>query len=264
MTRNRRVGFCCAALLASAAPARSQTQVSVLPDVSVHLKAARYAPSDLAFRWDGWIGAGASLVRAHDTTVYFTADLETIIGGEKRTFDANQANYQLEAGVRHDWTDTSVAAVFHHVSRHVVDRPKTQAVDWNNVGVRATRRFRRGEDYARLTVAIDRTIQHSFVRYGWEFMARGDMDVISDPSGAAYVLAELRAVTEPKAETGRGGFLDATIEGGYRFRRERRALQLFAAYEHRNDVFVESREARNRALVGFRITLGDGESHPGH
>ena len=74
------------------------------------------------------------LVRVRDTTAYFTADVETIIGDTLRTFDANQANYHLEAGLRQRVGRGAATLFFHHVSRHYVDRAKTQAVDWNILG----------------------------------------------------------------------------------------------------------------------------------
>ena len=44
-------------LTMAGAPAMADT--ILLPDVSVHLLAAHYAPVDTDFRWVGWIGAGA-------------------------------------------------------------------------------------------------------------------------------------------------------------------------------------------------------------
>ena len=86
-----------AALCLAGAPSIA---AELLPEVSVHLRAAHYAPAPPDFDWQGWIGAGAGLARFAGTTVYFTADVETIIGHELRTFDANQANYHLESGFR--------------------------------------------------------------------------------------------------------------------------------------------------------------------
>src|SRR6058998_225639 len=100
----------------AAVPAIAETVL--LPDVSVHLLAAHYAPVDTDFRWVGWIGAGAGLVAVGGVTAYFTADVETIIGNTRRTFDANQANYHLEAGLRRRLGERhETAIVFHHVSR---------------------------------------------------------------------------------------------------------------------------------------------------
>ena len=86
-----------AILCLAAAPA---AYAELLPEVSVRLLAARYVPARTDFHWQGWIGAGAGLVRVRGTTAYFDADVETIVGDTLRTVDANQANYHLEAGIR--------------------------------------------------------------------------------------------------------------------------------------------------------------------
>jgi hypothetical protein len=121
-----------------AAAAASADPPAFLPEAFARLKAARYVPADDDQAWTGWIGAGADLLRAGRVTVELTADVETIIGRERRTFDANQANYHLAGAARIGVGRYEVAPFFHHVSRHVVDRPKTQAVDWNVLGARAT------------------------------------------------------------------------------------------------------------------------------
>ena len=130
-----------AAFVLTLAGAPAMADTVLLPDVSVHLLAAHYAPVDTDFRWVGWIGAGAGLVEVGGVTAYFTGDVETIIGNTRRTFDANQANYHLEAGLRRRFGEQHEAAiVFSHVSRHVVDRVKVEAVDWNILGVRGAGR----------------------------------------------------------------------------------------------------------------------------
>jgi hypothetical protein len=75
---------------------------------------------------------------------YIVGDVETIIGSTRRAFDASQANYHLETGGRWLWHGVTVNPFFHHVSRHLSDREKEQAVDWNMLGVRADARFSPG------------------------------------------------------------------------------------------------------------------------
>ena len=91
-----------AGLLSALAPPPSPraADVELLPDVSVHLEAARYQPTEADLHWTGWIGAGAGLARVDAFTGYFTADVEIILGWERRPFEATQANYHLELGVR--------------------------------------------------------------------------------------------------------------------------------------------------------------------
>src|SRR5262245_24744903 len=105
--------------------------VQLLPDITATLEGAYYVPSEDAFVWDTWIGAGAGLLRVKTSTLYISADVETILGRERRPFDANQVNYHLEGGARIDVGRHRIGPFFHHVSRHVVDRPKTTLADWN-------------------------------------------------------------------------------------------------------------------------------------
>ena len=247
-----------AAMIAAAAGALAAVPAAgaeILPEVSVHLRAARYVPTRTDFHWQGWIGAGAGLTRFGGTTPYFTADVETIIGNTLRAFEANQANYHLEAGVRQRLGDATATVFFHHVSRHYVDRPKVQAVDWNLLGVRLATPLRTGTHPVRATASVGHTTLASLVGYRWEVTAEVDAQPARIGSAALFVRANVRAVTvDPDPALDRGGFVDASVECGPRWERDGRAIDLFASLERRNDVFLESPGRMNRALLGFRIS----------
>ena len=250
-------------LLGGLPPSRLRAQDGELfPEVSVQMMAVRYAATEDAFVWDGWIGAGAGLLRIKRVTGYFTADVETVIGREKRTFDANQAAYHVELGARARVGRHVIGPFFHHVSRHVVDRPKTDAVDWNIVGLRAAGPLPDGFPVpGRYAASVGQAVQRSTIGYRWEVTALVGADVVTAPWGAAYLLASVRAVTaEERPRFPRGGFLDFVGEGGLRFPRGGRNLAVFVAYEHRNDVHVEMPGVKDRALVGLRIGFAPGGS----
>ena len=240
-------------LTAAGTPAIADTVL--LPDVSVHLLAAHYAPVDTDFRWVGWIGAGAGLVQVGSVTGYFTADVETIIGNARRTFDANQANYHLEVGARRRLGEQHEAAiVFNHVSRHVVDRVKVEAVDWNLVGVRVSGR-RAGRIPLAYVVGLGHTTLASLVGYRWEATGHLDAAVVSGEKAEAYVAGNVRYMTVQRSDAfPRGNFLDRSGEAGVRWRRGGRTLETFAAWQHRNDVFIQRPGTWSRALFGFRIS----------
>src|SRR5262245_53319653 len=126
-----------AVLVLALSPALGRSdEVQLLPDLSANLEGAYYVPAEDAFVWDTWIGAGAGLLRVQTATAYISADIETVLGRERRAFDANQVNYHLEGGLRFEIGHQALGPVFHHVSRHLVDRPKTTLVDWNVLGLR--------------------------------------------------------------------------------------------------------------------------------
>jgi hypothetical protein len=229
----------------------------LLPDVTVQLKGAYYVPAEEDFAWDTWIGAGAGLLRFKATTAYITTDVETVLGRERRAFDANQVNYHLEAGLRIRAGQELVIPFFHHVSRHLVDRLKTQLVDWNIVGLRVSGPLPQAFPFpARYAVSVGHTVEWRTVGYEWELRGVLDLDLLRRAWGAPYLRADVRFVTV-SAETSvpRGNFADFLGEAGVRLGSGGRNLDLFVAYEHRNDVYLFVPGVRDRALFGLRIGL---------
>jgi len=257
------LGVSLAALVLALLPAVAGAgDVELFPEVTLQLAGAAYVPPEDAFAWDTWIGGGAALLRVEAATAYITADVETVLGGERRAFDANQANYHLEAGLRIQSGRHLVIPFFHHVSRHVVDRPKTQLVDWNLVGVRVTGPLPPAFPLAaRYAASVARSVHRRGVGYEWELVGVLDVEVAHRSWGVPYLRADARFVTvDPQAGLARGDFVDFLGQGGLRFARGGRNLDLFAAYEHRNDVFVLLPGARDRALFGLRIGFAPGGS----
>jgi hypothetical protein len=228
-------------------PLARAAEIALLPDVSVHLEAARYQPTETDLHWTGWIGAGVGLARVDAFTGYFTADVESILGWERRPFEANQANYHLELGVRRPLGALTAGVFFHHVSRHAVDRDKPEAVDWNVLGVRVEGPL---TPSVRMRASVGRATQASLVGYRWELA--GGIDV--DAGSPLYAAADVRFVSvEADPLFPRGSFADLRGEAGARWIRDRAALALFAAFERRNDVFLLVPAVRDRLLLGFRI-----------
>src|SRR5262249_735651 len=144
---------------------------------------------------------------------------------------------------------------FSHVSRHLVDRPKDQAVDWNLIAARAELRFPDGLGVPiRLALGVGHTTLTSFVDYEWELTARAQADLPTRDRGRLYGIAGARGVTTDKAGPyARSGFADFLLEGGVSLGKDGRRLAFFAAYEHRNDVMLLAPGYRDWALVGMRI-----------
>jgi hypothetical protein len=237
---------------------RTNAESALLPDLWAHLQAARYAPGDVDLRHEAWIGAGADVVRFEGTTAYFTSALETILGNTLRAFEARQANYHLEVGARRSFGDHEVGVFFHHVSRHEQDRPKPEAVDWNLLGLRASTPLPKEFFFpTRITFSIARATRTSFVEYQWEATGRVESDVLTRRWGQAYLDWGGRLVTSERTLVyPRSGFLDFQAEAGVRFQREERMLELFVAFDHRNDVLITQPLTKSRALFGFRIGAG--------
>jgi hypothetical protein len=244
-------------LAPTGAPGEERDETTLLPGVSIRLSAARYAPVETDLHWVGWIGAGVELFQLRGTAGFLDGDLETILGDTLRPFEANQANYHLAFGARRAVGEIELTAFFHHVSRHLVDRSKTQAVDWNILGVRAAARLP-PESFlpVRAELGLGRVTLASLVGYRWELTGRVEGQLLRRDWGELYALADGRLVlAEDTPAFPRGSFVDASLEAGIRWTRERRFLELFLAYEHRNDVLIETPASRSRALLGLRFGM---------
>ena len=143
-----------------------------------HLSIARLLPStdtpaeaasvDQRFAWDGHFGGSfdfADLVNARFGAI---VDYQAVMGNERQPFDPNQGNYTLEGFVSaRVGADTEVAGIFHHVSRHLSDRPKDFAIAYNELGARLMRRVTFGTTTVDVDLEGGRAIQHSYVDYTW-------------------------------------------------------------------------------------------------
>ena len=233
------------------------TAADFLPAVSLHLEAGRYAPVETDLHWTGTMGGGADVIGIGGFRGYIVGEVETIIGNTRRAFDATQANYHLETGGRFLVGGLTVNPFFHHVSRHLSDREKAPAVDWNMLGVRAEK-WLGGHRPARIGGSVGHTTLASLVGYRWELTGHGDLEVFRAERTAGYAAARARFVTvDPEPELPRGDFLDWAVEGGFRFRNEHRVFEAFAAYERRNDVLLLVPSERTRGLFGIRIRFDE-------
>lgn len=228
------------------------TAADLFPEAWLHLEAVRYQPVEPELQWQGWVGGGAGLVEAGGVTLWGQAEVETILGHVIRPFEATQANYHLSFGLRRAVGRLQVVPFFRHVSRHYADRPKTQAVDWNLVGVEASGRPWSAPVHA--MASLGRATQASLPGYEWELRLAADGTLWREGRGSALLRGALRVVTVRDHDTlPRGGFADWRLEGALRREKDGRALEAFLAAERRNDVFLEQPGVRQRALFGLRV-----------
>src|SRR5262249_14881605 len=110
----------------------------------------------------------------------------------------------------------------------------------------------------RFMLSAGPTTRSSLVEYRFEGVGRLDADFLASSWGGLYAFALLRGVlTESKPSLPRDGFLDAHVEGGIDLRRGQRSFKIFAAYEHRNDVYPLVPAVRDWALFGVRFGIAD-------
>jgi hypothetical protein len=229
-----------------------------LPRYDYHLTAYALLHEDDAakrFSWDTHFGGSLDLVDYIRGRASLLIDYQAVLGSEFRSFDPNQGNYILEASASARARDTELVGVFHHVSRHLSDRPKRPAVAWNTVGARVLHRVTVGDTRIDADLDIARVVQHSFVDYTWigslELQVRRSVTprvgVFAHAAGELYGVDVLTAGRSRQ----RGGMAEA----GVRVTGARGALELFAGIERRVDAYPLElvRNPKRWALAGFRL-----------
>lgn len=256
---------------AASAPAQTQQPIVVpapsapefLTRYDFHLSIARLIASapaqtpllvDDRFAWDSHFGGSFDIADLVAGRLGVIIDYQAVMGSEYRPFDPTQGNYILEGFVSARVDDaTEVAGIFHHVSRHLSDRPKAFAVAYNEVGARVTHRRAFGATTVDLEVEGGRAVQHSYVDYTWLgeahlFIRRpvnARLGVFAHGTGQAFAVND--------AVAGRGAQAGALVEAGVRLTGKAGALEIFAGYEKRVDADPLDRLSQRWGLVGFRL-----------
>jgi hypothetical protein len=178
---------------------------------------------------------------------------QAVLGDELQPFDPNQNNYLLEASSSVRAGPTELAGVFHHVSRHLGDRPKTQTIAWNTIRGRALRRFRFRDGMVDVRAEGGWVQDRSFVDYQW--MTGGEVVVRRRLSpvvgwyvrGSAEVWGVDRSVAQRSAQKG------GRFEGGIRLSGAAGVLELFAGYERVIDADAFEQLPRSWPFAGLRL-----------
>jgi len=252
----------CAALPAAAqsppAPAPTQTAdadqsgVSFIPRYAFHLNGEHISSDDPRFIWDANYGGELDVVDYGAGRFTFFANYQVITGNEFRAFDPTQGNYILGGRLSYRFRGVELAGVFYHQSRHLSDRPKRQAVDWNMVGGRVTRPFSLGAVALEPRVDIRGVVEHSFVDYQWEV----DGGVHARYPFARHIAlvgdADLRLVGVDGSQD-RGTQTGVRGEGGVRFQGKAGAIELFVAGERRIDPYPLEFGTMTWFSAGFKL-----------
>ena len=248
-----------------ASEAESSGEAPLFPEFGLHVMWSRYAPTETDLHWTSWIGGSVGFFRLGETSVYGSAEVETLAGNSRRGIDATQVAYEFELGLRRRHRDWLFEGFFHHVSRHLVDREKEQAVDWNLLGVRVLKQIPTGLGVpVRAGGSIGFATLSSGVGYEFVMTGRLEADLWQRKNAGVYLRLGARLVAlDPEEPLLRGNFVDLMIETGGRLARGDRMGELFVAYERRNDVYLDRPAKLDRALFGIRFGMGDPASLAG-
>ena len=240
-----------------------------LPRYDFHLSVDRLMRSqtpqqarvDQRFSWDSHFGGSFDVVDYVVGRAAVLVDYQAVMGREYRPFDPNQGNYTLEASVSGRVSSrTEVAAIFHHVSRHLSDRPKAFAIAWNDLGARVLHRRTFGATTLDLDLEGGHVTQHSYVDYTWI----GEMNVLvrrpitphvglfAHGTGQGFLVDDGSAPVSPRLPP-RNPQAGSRIEGGVRLNGRGGAMEIFFGYEKRADADPLDRQPQRWALAGFRL-----------
>jgi hypothetical protein len=256
-------GACLAVLLTVPAVAQAPLpdppqQAEFMSRYDFHLSAAGLGSDDQArFMWDTHWGGDFDLVDYVKGRLSFLVDYQAVLGNEFRPFDPNQGNYTLEFSGSARVGRTELVGAFHHVSRHLSDRPKRQAIAMNVIEARLLRRFAVRGTTIDVRANVGRLVQRAYVDYTWI----GDLDATVRRSltrrvgaygrlfGQWYAVDTQDNPPLARRDTQRGG----RAEAGVRLSGRGGAMELFAGYERVIDADPLDRRARQWPFAGFRL-----------
>jgi hypothetical protein len=207
------------------------------------------------FRWDTHFGGAFDLVNYVKGRLTVVGDYEAVLGSEFRPFDPNQGLYILEPAASWFVGDNELSFVFHHVSRHLSDRPKTYAIAYNAALGRYLRKFILPNSTSlAVRASAGKVTQKSQVDYTWTI----DWDVKAvrplNPHLQLYALSTGEVFGVNPVVRGRTGAQYSTrLELGTRVIGTRADLELFLGAERRLDASPIDFVPVSWAIAGFRV-----------
>ncbi|PYR44144.1 MAG: hypothetical protein DMF93_01110 [Acidobacteria bacterium] len=220
------------------------------------LSPPKNTPAEIAderFSWITHFGGSFDLVDLVVGRAGAVIDYEAVEGSEYRPFDPNQGNYTLEAFISARVRTSEIGAIFHHVSRHLSDRPKREAIAWNELGVRVLHHFDTEHATVDLDVEGGRAVQHSFVDYTWLGQADALVRHQISPRVGVFGRARGQLFAVDDEVSVRGTQTGARVEGGVRLSGRGGVMELFLGYENRVDAYPFDRVPQHWGLAGLRL-----------
>jgi hypothetical protein len=238
-----------AVVLVLAPPAAAQT---FFPRYTFHLNAEHLASDDERFWWDADFGGELDILDYGVGRGTFVANYEVVLGTQFRRFDANQGNYTLEGALSLRAGRLELASVFHHISRHLSDRAKRGAIDWNMLGARVSARGTAGRLSLRGQLDGRGVVQKSYVDYRWEVAGGVDGGYEIRPHVTLITAGNLQLLGTDGTRD-RGTQVGARGEAGIRLDGVAGAVEVFVAGERRVDPYPTQFYTDTWFTAGFRL-----------
>jgi hypothetical protein len=237
---------------APSAPDKSSRRVEFLPRTAFHMNAEHLSGDDPRYVWDADFGGELDVVDYGTGRFTFMANYQIVLGEEIRSFDPNQGNYILAGFVSARVRGTEFAGQLYHQSRHLADRPKEEAIDWNMLGGRVQRGF----TYRKAVIDARADVRGAFMKttvdYSWELDTAVRSDVKIRPRVGVLAAVDVRYLGVDGSQD-RGNQTGYKVEGGVRFEGQAGAIELFIAGERRIDPYPVEFGTAQWFTAGFRL-----------
>jgi len=257
LIRHAAAAACLTLLLTPPAAAQQPIAAPQKPDFlsryDFHLSAASLGTDDPRFSWDTYFGGDVDVVDYVAGRTSVLIDYEAVIGSQLRAFDPNQGIYTLELSSSLRTAGTEVAAIFHHVSRHLSDRAKDFPIAWNVLGVRVLRHAALGSTTIDADADAGRITERAYVDYTW--VADADVVVRRQIASRAGVYGRgsghlIGVASTPLLRHNQSG---GAVEAGVRLIGGDGVAELFAGFERRIDADPLDFQPQQWLMVGFRL-----------
>jgi len=248
-------------VLVSAVSARAQDatpspeperKVVFMSRTAFHMAAEHLSGDDPRYVWDADFGGELDVVDYGSGRFTFEANYQVVLGEEIRSFDPNQGNYILAGYVSARTRMFEVSGELYHQSRHLADRPKEEAIDWNMLGGRVRKPFKYRAATFDARADVRGVFMKTTVDYEWELDAALRSDVKVHPGVGLLAAADVRYLGVDGSQN-RGNQTGYKVEGGVRFHGRNGAIEVFIAGERRIDPYPVEVGVAQWFTAGFRL-----------
>lgn len=224
---------------------------------------AKYLNAEQHFKWNGQLGVNIDLLRYKKAFLYIESNFETVTEHDVGTvFDPYDMNYMVESGVRLENKIGSLSFIWHHVSRHDVDRFDGTTEKYNIWGIRLASKekdiFKNEEGFEWLwnfneLFSVGKYTQRTDNNYDWDVIGEVGVDLLRYKKMAPYLKTNLHLVTQTADRpSGKKYFVNYTIEPGIKFRFTKGILSLFYQIWHEYDIDRSNGQTDDFGLAGIR------------
>jgi hypothetical protein len=242
----------CAAIAWSASAGLASAQ-EWFPRLDFGLHGQYVATADPRFNWMFTFAGDVDAYRRDSMRAVFIAEYEAGAGEQFRRFDVNQGNYLLEGVLLFRVRAVEIGPVWHHVSRHLSDRPKRFPIDWNMLALRIRGVHGEGRLDAEWRADARVTVTNVYVDYAWEVDTAVRAVHSLTPQYGLVVGGSFRLVGVDDTRD-RGAQAGARIEAGVRLAGTAAAAELFIGGERRIDPYPVEFGGGSWFLAGLRVT----------